>query len=150
VRNRVDVLYVEDEPQDREFTLRELTRKIQLERIAVARDGEEALDFLFGQRSQDGRPLDSLKLVLLDLKLPKVDGIEVLREIRSRLETKLLPVVVMTSSAEERDLTTCYRLGANSYVQKPVSFERFQQVVQTLGSYWVEINQVPQKDFPSG
>ena len=150
MRNRVDVLYVEDEPQDREFTLRELTRKIQLERIAVARDGEEALDFLFGQRSQDGRPLDSLKLVLLDLKLPKVDGIEVLREIRSRLETKLLPVVVMTSSAEERDLTTCYRLGANSYVQKPVSFERFQQVVQTLGSYWVEINQVPQKDFPSG
>ncbi len=150
MKNLVDVLYVEDEPQDREFTLRELARRIQLERIAVARDGEEALDFLFGEKSQNGRSLDSLKLVLLDLKLPKVDGIEVLREIRSRLETKLLPVVVMTSSAEERDLTTCYRLGANSYVQKPVSFERFQQVVQTLGLYWVEINQIPQKDFPSG
>jgi len=150
VENRVDVLYVEDEPQDREFTLRELTRRIQRERIAVARDGEEALDFLFGERSQNGGSLDGLKLVLLDLKLPKVDGIEVLREIRTRLETKLLPVVVMTSSAEERDLTTCYRLGANSYVQKPVSFERFQQVVQTLGLYWVEINQTLQKDFPPG
>ncbi|HXJ94152.1 MAG TPA: response regulator [Terriglobia bacterium] len=146
----MDVLYVEDEPQDREFTLRELTRRIQRERIAVARDGEEALDFLFGERSQNGGSLDGLKLVLLDLKLPKVDGIEVLREIRTRLETKLLPVVVMTSSAEERDLTTCYRLGANSYVQKPVSFERFQQVVQTLGLYWVEINQTLQKDFPPG
>lgn len=150
MENRVDVLYVEDEPQDREFTLRELTRRIQRERIAVARDGEEALDFLFGERSQNGGSLDGLKLVLLDLKLPKVDGIEVLREIRTRLETKLLPVVVMTSSAEERDLTTCYRLGANSYVQKPVSFERFQQVVQTLGLYWVEINQTLQKDFPPG
>lgn len=150
MENRVDVLYVEDEPQDLEFTLRELTRRILRERIAVARDGEEALDFLFGERSDDGRSLDSLKLVLLDLKLPKLDGIEVLREIRSRPETKLLPVVVMTSSAEDRDLLACYRLGVNSYIQKPVSFDKFQQAVQTLGLYWVEMNQTPEKSFPSG
>ena len=150
MENRVDVLYVEDEPQDREFTLRELTRKIQKERIAVARDGEEALDFLFGEGDQTRVSLDSLKMVLLDLKLPKLDGVEVLREIRSRPETKLLPVVVMTSSAEERDLLTCYRLGVNSYIQKPVSFAKFQEVVRTLGLYWVEINQTPEKAFPSG
>jgi len=149
MENRVDVLYVEDEPQDREFTLRELTRRIRRERIAVARDGEEALDFLFGERIDNGGSVGTLKLVLLDLKLPKVDGIQVLREIRSRPETKLLPVVVMTSSAEESDLTTCYRLGANSYVQKPVSFEKFQQAIQTLGLYWVEINQAAQNDFSS-
>lgn len=139
-----EMLYVEDEPADLQFTLRELTRRIPKDKIAVARDGEEALDFLFGREGEsDDRSPAGLKLVLLDLKLPKVDGIEVLREIRSRPETKVLPVVVMTSSAEERDLLACYRLGVNSYVQKPVSFEKFQEVVQTLGLYWVDLNQVP-------
>lgn len=139
-----EMLYVEDEPADLQFTLRELTRRIPKDKIAVARDGEEALDFLFGREGEsDDRAPAGLKLVLLDLKLPKVDGIEVLREIRSRPETKVLPVVVMTSSAEERDLLACYRLGVNSYVQKPVSFEKFQEVVQTLGLYWVDLNQVP-------
>ena len=142
MENQVQVLLVEDEPAELQLTLRELTRRIPLDRIAVARDGEEALNFLFCQKSQGGS-LEGLKLVLLDLKLPKVDGIEVLREIKNRPETKALPVVVMTSSAEERDLVACYQLGANSYVQKAVNFERFQQVIQTLGLYWVEINQMP-------
>lgn len=144
----VEMLYVEDEPGDLQFTLRELTRRIQRDKIAVARDGEEALNFLFGNEGQKARAPDGLKLVLLDLKLPKVDGLEVLREIRSRPETKALPVVVMTSSAEERDLAACYRLGVNSYVQKPVNFERFQQVVQTLGLYWVGINQISRLPAP--
>jgi two-component system, response regulator len=141
--NQVQVLLVEDEPAELQLTLRELTRRIPRDRIAVARDGEEALNFLFGQKSHGEGSLEGLKLVLLDLKLPKVDGIEVLREIKNRPETKALPVVVMTSSAEERDLVACYQLGANSYVQKAVNFERFQQVIQTLGLYWVEINQMP-------
>lgn len=123
--------------------MRELARRIPLDKIAVARDGEEALNFLFGQKSHGEGLLGGLKLVLLDLKLPKVDGIEVLREIKNRPETKALPVVVMTSSAEEKDLVACYQLGANSYVQKAVNFEKFQQVIQTLGLYWVEINQMP-------
>jgi two-component system, response regulator len=138
-----EMLYVEDEPADLQFTLRELTRRIREDKIAVARDGEEALDFLFGSGDHNQAPPDGLKLVLLDLKLPKLDGIEVLRQIRSRPETKTLPVVVMTSSAQESDLQACYRLGVNSYIQKPVNFERFQQVVQTLGIYWVELNQPP-------
>jgi two-component system, response regulator len=138
-----EMLYVEDEPADLQFTLRELTRRIHSDKIAVARDGEEALDFLFGRGDHNEAPPDGLKLVLLDLKLPKLDGIEVLRYIRSKPETKTLPVVVMTSSAQESDLQACYRLGVNSYVQKPVNFERFQHVVQTLGIYWVEINEPP-------
>jgi two-component system, response regulator len=138
-----EMLYVEDESADLEFTLRELTRRMHPDKIAVARDGEEALDFLFGRDGHGEAPPSELKLVLLDLKLPKVDGIEVLRQIRNRPETKTLPVVVMTSSAQESDLQVCYRLGVNSYVQKPVNFERFQQVVQTLGIYWVDINQTP-------
>jgi two-component system, response regulator len=146
--NQVQVLLVEDEPAELQLTLRELTRRIPLGRIAVARNGEEALNFLFGQKPHGEGSLGGLKLVLLDLKLPKVDGIEVLREIKNRPETKALPVVVMTSSAEERDLVACYQFGANSYVQKAVNFEKFQQVIQTLGLYWVEINQMPSTLVP--
>jgi CheY-like chemotaxis protein len=148
MENQVQVLLVEDEPAELQFALRELTRRIPRDRIAVARDGEEALNFLFGGGSHGKPSLDGLKLVLLDLKLPKVDGIEVLREIKSRPETKALPVVVMTSSAEEKDLLACYQLGANSYVQKSVDFEKFQQVIQALALYWAEINQMPSTLMP--
>jgi two-component system, response regulator len=143
MENTLDILYVEDDFDDLEFTMRELTRRIPRDRIAVARDGQEALDFLFGKSGENGTAPVGLKLVLLDLKLPRVNGIQVLREIKSRPETRMLPVVVLTSSAEERDLAECFRLGVNSYIQKPVSFERFQEVVQTLGLYWVEMNRVP-------
>lgn len=145
MENRVEILLVEDDPADLAFTLRELTNRIAAERIAVARDGEEALNFLFGRGDCDNAALDHVKLVVLDLKLPKVDGIEVLRQIKSRPQTQALPVVVMTSSAQESDLHACYQLGVNSYVQKPVNFDRFHDVVQAMGLYWLEMNLPPQR-----
>jgi two-component system response regulator len=141
--NDIEVLLVEDDPVDLRLTRRELEKDSRL-RIEVARDGEEALDFLFcrgayASRSRSNPP----KLVLLDLKLPKIDGIQVLREIKSRPETRAIPVIALTSSREERDLVESYRLGVNSYIQKPVDFEKFRETIKTVGIYWSTINQPP-------
>ncbi len=140
----LDILLVEDSQDDVDLALHTLRREKLANNIFVARDGEEALDFLFcrgafTQRSFDRPP----KLVLLDLKLQKVDGMEVLKQIKSDPRTRTIPVVVMTSSKEERDLVASYHLGANSYTQKPVDFEQFRETVKTIGLYWLIINQPP-------
>jgi CheY-like chemotaxis protein len=140
----LDILLVEDSQDDVDLALHTLRRENLANNIFVARDGEEALDFLFcrgafTQRSFDHPP----KLVLLDLKLLKVDGMEVLKQIKRDPRTKTIPVVVMTSSKEERDLAASYHLGANSYIQKPVDFEQFRETVKTVGLYWLVINQPP-------
>jgi CheY-like chemotaxis protein len=144
MKEEVDILLVEDDPNDRDLALHALRRENLANKIFVARDGEEALDFLFcrgafAQRSIDHPP----KIVLLDLKLPKVDGIEVLRQIKSDPRTRTIPVVILTSSKEERDLVMGYNLGANSYIQKPVDFEQFRNTVKQVGLYWLLTNQPP-------
>ncbi len=138
----LDILLVEDNQDDMDLALHALKRGKLANNIFVARDGEEALDFLFcrggfGHRSFDHPP----KLVLLDLKLPKVDGMEVLKQIKGDSRTKTIPVVIMTSSKEERDLVAGYNLGANSYIQKPVDFDQFRETVKSVGLYWLVINQ---------
>jgi two-component system response regulator len=137
-----DILLVEDNQDDMDLALHALRRENLANRIFVARDGEEALDFLFcrgafAQRSFDHPP----KLVLLDLKLPKVDGMEVLKQVKSDPRTKTIPVVILTSSREERDLVSGYHLGTNSYIQKPVDFDQFRETVKSVGLYWLVINQ---------
>lgn len=144
MQEEIVILLVEDDPQDVRLTLRELEREHLGNQIVVARDGAEALDFLFcrgafSDRSSQHPP----KLILLDLKLPKVNGLEVLREIKSKAETRPIPVVVMTSSGEERDVVESYKLGVNSYIQKPVDFDKFRQTVKTLGLYWLVVNRLP-------
>jgi two-component system, response regulator len=139
-----DILLVEDSPDDAELALHALRREHLANNIFVVRDGEEALDFVFcrgpfAERSFEHPP----KLILLDLKLPKLDGIEVLKQLKDDLRTRAIPVVVLTSSKEERDLIRSYDLGANSYIQKPVDFEQFRETVKTLGLYWMVINQRP-------
>jgi len=138
----LDILLVEDNQDDMDLALHALRREKLANNIVVVRDGEEALDFLFcrgtfAQRSFDHPP----KLVLLDLKLPKVDGMEVLKQAKSDPRTKAIPVVVMTSSKEERDLVASYNLGANSFIQKPVDFDQFRETVKTVGLYWLVTNQ---------
>ncbi|HTH47594.1 MAG TPA: response regulator [Candidatus Limnocylindria bacterium] len=138
----VEVLLVEDNPRDAEMTLRTLRRRNLANRIVHVKDGQEALDWLLGTGAYAGRDVDILpKLVLLDLKLPKVDGLEVLRAIRADKRTRTLPVVVLTSSAEERDVVESYHLGVNSYIVKPVDFENFSAAVAELGHYWLLLNQ---------
>jgi len=132
------ILLVEDNPDDEALMLRAFERSQLANRIEVVRDGVEALDYLIGPAP---RPLPTL--VILDLKLPKVDGLEVLRQVRAAERTLTLPVVVLTSSREEQDLIESYRLGANSYVRKPVDFIQFAQAVQTLGLYWMVVNEPP-------
>jgi two-component system response regulator len=140
----IEILIVEDDPLDLEMTLRALETEQVKNRIEVARDGEEALDFLFRRGLFNGRSLESQpKLVLLDLKLPKVDGMEVLREIRASPETRGIPVVVLTSSAEQRDLVETYKLGVNSYIQKPVDSAQFRETVKAAGFYWLVVNRTP-------
>ena len=140
----IQILLVEDNPEDRDLTIMSLQRNKLANRIEVARDGEEALDFLFCRGAFADRKFDDApQVVLLDIKLPKVDGLEVLREMKSDSRTKAIPVVVMTSSAEQRDMIESYRLGVNSYIQKPVDFAKFQQVVKDLGYYWLAVNQSP-------
>jgi two-component system, response regulator len=139
-----EILLVEDNASDAELTLHALQKENLAKRIRLVRDGEEALDFLlcrgaFADRQFDPPP----RLVLLDLKLPKVDGIQVLQEIKANARTRSIPVVVLTSSKEERDLVKSYRLGVNSYIQKPVSFADFQNVVRQLGMYWLLLNSNP-------
>lgn len=142
--NRI-ILLVEDNPDDEALTLRAFRKSNVANRVVVARDGVEALDYLFGTGSHAERdPHDVPQLVLLDLKLPRIDGLEVLRRIRSDERTRLLPVVILTSSREQQDLLDGYGLGANSYVQKPVDFAKFLQAVEQLKLYWLVLNETPQ------
>ena len=140
----VEILLVEDSPNDVELTLRALRRNNVTNHIQVARDGAEALEFIFATGTHAARDLgNSPKVILLDLKLPKVDGLEVLRQIRADARTRNLPVVVLTSSREAPDIAASYRLGANSYIVKPVDFEQFADAVRELGLYWVLLNEPP-------
>lgn len=144
------ILLVEDNPDDELLTLMAFKDNNITNEIVVARDGTEALDYLFGvgkSKESDLNPLP--QVVLLDLKLPKVDGLEVLRQIRSSERSKLMPVIILTSSKEEIDIINSYQLGANSYIRKPVDFEQFSEAIKQLGLYWLVLNELPlQLNFP--
>jgi two-component system response regulator len=145
----VEILIVEDTLGDLELALRALKKAHITNKIQVARDGVEALEFIFGEGMYEGRNLaDGPKVILLDLKLPKIDGLEVLKRIKSDPRTKSIPVVVLTSSKEQNDVVESYQLGVNSYIVKPVNFERFAAAVQELGMYWLLLNHPP-KLYPS-
>lgn len=138
------ILLVEDNPDDEALTLRALHRNNIANTVVVARDGVEALDYLFARGAYIGRnPDDRPAVTLLDLKLPRIDGLEVLAQIRASPATRLLPVVILTSSKEEQDLLNSYRLGANSYIRKPVDFGKFTEAVHQLGLYWLVLNETP-------
>ena len=140
------ILLVEDNPDDEELTRRALEKNNIANTVNVVRDGAEALDYLFRRgRFADRDKTDLPTVVLLDLKLPKVDGLEVLTQMRANDRTKLLPVVILTSSKEEQDLIRGYRLGANSYIRKPVDFDQFVEAVRQLGLYWLVLNEAPYK-----
>lgn len=140
----VEILLVEDNPKDVELTLHALRKENLSNSIQVVRDGEEALDFLFCRGMYSKRSVDNPpKLVVLDLKLPKVDGLEVLRTIKRDVRTQAIPVTILTSSNEDRDLVDSYKLGVNSYIQKPVDFNQFRETVKQLGLYWLVVNQPP-------
>ncbi len=142
--NEKIILLVEDNPDDELLTRRALEKNNISNQVVVARDGAEALDYLFGSGAYAGRDTGVLpQVVLLDLRLPKIDGLEVLRRLRADGRTEILPVVVLTSSDEERDIVESYSLGANSYVRKPVDFEQFAQAVLQLGLYWLLLNEPP-------
>jgi CheY-like chemotaxis protein len=141
---RVEVLMVEDSEGDLQLALRAFKKANLLNRIQVARDGAEALDYIFCQNLHESRRIeDTPRVILLDLKLPKVDGLEVLRRIKSDPRTRIIPVVVLTSSKEHRDVLTSYELGANSYIVKPVAFDGFARAMQELGLYWLLLNNPP-------
>ncbi len=135
------ILLVEDQPDDELLTIRALKKNNIKNEVRVVRDGAEALDYLFGRGAYEQRDLP--QVILLDLKLPKVDGLEVLRQVRADARTRRLPVIVLTSSKEERDVVDSYNLGANSYVRKPVDFEQFSEAVRQLGLYWFVLNELP-------
>ena len=142
--HEVEILLVEDSPRDAEMTLRALHKRNLANHVVHVKDGEEALDWLFGRGVHAGRDAGHQpKVVLLDLKLPKVDGLAVLRALRADERTRLLPVVVMTSSQEQRDVIESYKLGVNSYVVKPVDFDSFSAAVAELGHYWLLVNKEP-------
>lgn len=136
------ILLVEDNPDDEALTLRAFQKNNIRNDVVIARDGVEALDYIFGTGAHAGRdPEDTPAVILLDLKLPKIDGLEVLRRLRSDQRTRLTPVVILTSSKEEQDLIRSYSLGANSYVRKPVDFTEFMEAVRQLGMYWLVLNE---------
>ncbi len=141
---QTDILLVEDNPNDAELTQRALKKSGLADRLVIVRDGAEALQYLFGEGAYAGRKVENRpRVVFLDLKLPKVDGAEVLRRIRADERLKTMPVVVLTSSHEERDIRDCYRSGVNSYVVKPVEFDQFFKTVNDLGIYWLMLNKTP-------
>lgn len=142
--DEVEILLVEDNPTDAELTMRALKRKNLVNVMAWVKDGEEAIDFIFAQgQYSDRNPDDLPRLILLDLRMPKVDGLEVLQRIKADEKTQRIPVVVLTSSKEDRDIVESYELGVNSYVSKPVEFDDFLDAVSTLGFYWMLINKPP-------
>ena len=142
--NTVDILLVEDNPRDAELTIRALTKKHLANRLFHVEDGVEALDFLFMRGKYAERSLDSsLKVILLDLKLPRINGLEVLSTIKSDERTRSIPVVIVTSSAEDPDVRAAYKMGANSYVIKPVQFDTFIEAMTKLGIYWLTVNHPP-------
>lgn len=138
------ILLVEDNPDDEELTRRAIRKNNILNDLVVARDGAEALDFLLGTGAHAGRETKNMPtVVLLDLKLPKIDGLEVLHRMRADERTALVPVVILTSSREEQDIVSSYKLGCNSYIRKPVDFVQFSEAVQNLGLYWLLLNESP-------
>ncbi len=142
--NEIEILLVEDDPADVELTLHALRQNRLANRILVVRDGEEALDYVYCRGAHSARTLNRPpRLILLDLKLPKVNGLEVLRQIKSDPRTKAIPVVILTASKEERDLMDSYQGGVNSYIQKPVDFDEFRATVKQLGLYWLLVNAPP-------
>lgn len=143
-QNNVEILLVEDNPEDVEITVRAFKKRNLTNKIHVAEDGEEALEYIFATGAYHERDINHRpKVILLDLKLPKVDGLEVLRRIRADERTKQIPVVVLTSSQEERDIVESYKLGVNSYIVKPVDFAKFLDTVSELGLYWLLLNKSP-------
>ena len=137
------VLLVEDNEDDIELTLRSFKKQNISNRVVVARNGQEALDYLFGQGSYAGQAITLPVVILLDLKLPMVSGIDVLRQVRSNSKTCLIPVVVLTTSSEDKDKLESYGLGANSYIRKPIDFDRFLEATRELGMYWLLLNEPP-------
>jgi two-component system response regulator len=138
------ILLVEDNPDDVKLTLRSLKKSNILNKVVVAEDGVEALDYLFGTGKYEGRDVSVMpQVILLDLKMPRMDGMEALRRIRDDERTKLLPVVILTTSSEDKDRVDGYKLGANSYIRKPVDFTQFAESVRQLGLYWLVLNEVP-------
>jgi two-component system, response regulator len=143
-QNVVEILIVEDSQQDLDLALRALRKAKLTNNIHIARDGEEALQFIFCQGPHSERKIENCpKVILLDLKLPKVDGLEVLQRLKGDPRTKAIPVVVLTSSKEQNDVVESYHLGVNSYIVKPVNFEQFTEAVQKLGMYWLLLNHPP-------
>jgi len=140
----INILLVEDNPDDVELTLHALKKNKIVNPVKIVRDGQEALDYLFYKGKYESKEYDLPNVILLDLKLPKVDGIEVLQRVKSDRKTKLIPVVVLTSSKEESDLLRSYDLGVNSYIRKPVDFDQFVETVRQIGFYWMLINEQPQ------
>ncbi|MDY9924612.1 response regulator [Methanobacterium sp.] len=142
--DELEILLVEDNPTDAELTMRALKRKNLANRLVWVKDGAEALDFIYAQgQFQDRDPEDLPRLILLDLRMPKVDGLEVLKRIKANEQTRKIPVVVLTSSQQDKDVVESYKLGVNSYVSKPVEFDEFIDAVSTLGLYWMLINKPP-------
>ena len=139
----VEILLVEDNPNDEKLALHAFKKHNLANKIHVVRDGAEALEFIFCTGAYAGRHLENPRLILLDKKLPLVDGMEVLRQIRADARTQMVPVVMLTSSAEERDIIESYKLGVNSYIVKPVDFEQFTEAARQLGYYWVLLNKQP-------
>jgi len=139
----VDILLVEDNPNDAELTMRTLRKGNLANHVSWVKDGAEALEFIFRNGAYAGRPDQNPSLILLDLKLPKVDGIEVLKRLKADDRTRAIPVVMVTSSAEGRDIVESYKLGVNSYVVKPVEFEQFSETVAKAGFYWMLVNKTP-------
>jgi CheY-like chemotaxis protein len=144
ITDNVDVLLVEDNPYDAELTVMSLKRSGLAERVCHVKDGVEAFEYIFGTGQFEDRGIDVLpRLVLLDIKLPRIDGVEVLRRVKADERTAGVPVVALTSSREERDIAACYRLGVNSYIVKPVDFDQFSRVITRVASYWLRLNKPP-------